>query len=139
MKHFRKFSENLISFGNYQSCASVCRNFWIYEWTLKVSALRVPGGNPVDGRRLDIITRRAESSSAQTIAKRARVGPRTQVVSTMKMLFSMLIVFFVFVYGLLYVLLLFFFVLYTCFVLCLCVFIFVCICFYGFVVCVVYI
>ena len=29
--------------------ARVWRNFGIYEWTMLVSALRVPGGNPVDG------------------------------------------------------------------------------------------
>ena len=52
-----------------------------------------PSGNQVDGSPLvAIITRRAGvfpmESNTKTVAKRARVGPRTPVLLTMKMLFQ---------------------------------------------------
>ena len=50
-----------------------------------------PSGSLVDGSPLVAITRRAGvflmQSNTKTIAKRARVGPRTQMHMTMKILF----------------------------------------------------
>ena len=50
-----------------------------------------PSGNQVDGSPLVAITRRAGvfrmESNTKTIVKRARVGPRTSVLLTTKMLF----------------------------------------------------
>ena len=55
------------------------------QWDVFVgSALRVPGGNPVDGL--------PPARHTKTIAKRARVGPRTQMHVTMEKLFGIICV-----------------------------------------------
>ena len=60
--------------------ASTCGNSK-NEKEMLVSALRVPGGNLVDGL--------PPARHTKTIAKRARVEPRTQMHMTMKIMFEM--------------------------------------------------
>ena len=54
-------------------------NFYKEKSKRRGSALRVPGGNQVDGL--------PPARHTKTVAKRARVEPRTQVHVTMKILF----------------------------------------------------
>ena len=53
-----------------------------FNYEMSWSALRVPGGNQVDGL--------PQARHTETIAKRARVRPRTQVLTTMKIKFEVI-------------------------------------------------